>query len=317
MRRPPFAYPRATMQARVIERLEAGQPLRVLEREPGFPKRQTLHTWGKDDPDFARRMAAARAWGKGMRVSATAGPVFDAGRAEAFLVKVRLGEAVKDLVRRPEGPKRLLLNRWRRERPDFDAALKEAVCSARRFHGRQRGWPYDEALADRIILRVSRGETLPELVKDPAMPGEVALDRWRRSHPEFAGALKLAYRRGFRLRARARRRTPELLAAIVKHIEHGGSVRSAAMTVPGAPNVSNLRAWLKTDPAFAEDVAWAKQMRDEMIMDTALDMASRATGETAATDALRFAQMRQRLGQLQGGRKLRGSPPQMRGSIAG
>jgi hypothetical protein len=45
-----------------------------------------------------------------------------------------------------------------------------------------------------------------------------------------------------------------------------------------------------------------------MIMDTALDMASRATAETAATDALRFAQMRQRLGQVRGGRKPRGSP---------
>jgi hypothetical protein len=277
MRRPPFAYPRAEMQARVIERLEAGMPLRVLEKQPGFPKRQTLHTWGKADPDFAVRLARARAWGKGMRVSAMAGPVFDAARAEALLVQVRLGWALKDLVKRPEGPKRLLLNRWRRERPDFDADLKAAVWSARKFHGRQKGWPYDEALADRIILRVRRGETLPQVMADPAMPGKDALARWRHSHPEFAGALELAGRSGFRARARARRRTPELLAAIVAHIEQGGSVRSAAMTVPGAPNISNLRRWLKTDRAFAQDVAWAKQMRDERMADTVLEIAPRPT----------------------------------------
>jgi len=305
MRRPPFAYPRAEMQARVIERLEAGQPMRVLEQQPGFPKRQTLHTWAKSDPDFGRRLAAARAWGRGVRVSATAGPVFDAGRAEAFLVKVRLGEAIKDLVKRPEGPKRLLLNRWRRERPDFEAALKAAVLTARRFHGRRRGWPYDEALADRIVLRVSHGETLPALMKDPAMPGKDALARWRGSHPEFAAALKLASRSGFRVRMRAWRRKPELLAAIVEHIQGGGSVRSAAMNVPGAPTAGNLWTWQRTDPEFAEDIAWAKRMRDEVIMDRALDLAQRATAKSAARDAARFAQIRQRLGQLRGGRKPR------------
>jgi hypothetical protein len=303
MRRPPFAYPRAETQARVLERLEAGMPMRGLERLAGFPRRQTLHTWGRDDPDFARRLVAARAWGKGVRVSATAGPVFDAGRAEAFLAKVRLGAAVKDLVKRPGGPTRLLLNRWRRERPDFDAALKEATWSARCFHGRQKGWPFDEALADRIILRLGRGEALPELMKAPDLPGRDALVRWRCGHPEFAGALKLASRRGFRVRARARRRTSELLAAIVAHIEHGGSVRSAALRVPGAPNISNLRQWLKDDPDFARDVAWAKRMRDERMMDLALDIGREATPQTVKADAQRFAALRQRFGQLSGGAK--------------
>lgn len=303
MRRPPFAYPRAEMQARAIERLEAGASMRVLEALPGFPRRQTLHSWGKDDPDFARRLSAARAWGKGQRVSATAGPVFDAGRAEAFLVKVRRGEAVKELVKRPQGPKRLLLDRWRRERPDFDAELKAAMWSARRLHGRQRGWPYDEALADRIILRVSRGETLPELMKDAGMPGKAALERWRRGHPEFAGALKLAHRSGFRVRARARRRTPGLLAAIVAHIERGGSVRSASMSVPGAPTQANLHQWLKADPAFAREIERARRMRDDLMLDMALDIAERATPSSVATDRARFAQMRRRLGQLRGGAK--------------
>jgi hypothetical protein len=306
MRRPPFAYPRVETQARVLERLEAGMPMRVLERLAGFPSRQTLHSWVRADPDFARRLAAARAWGKGVRVSATAGPVFDAGRAEAFLVKVRLGEAVKDLVKRPGGPTRLLLNRWRRERPDFDAALKEATWSARCFHGRQKGWPFNDALADRIILRLGRGETLPDLMKDPDLPGKDALARWRRGHPVFAGALKLASWRGFRVRARARRRTSELLAAIVAHIERGGSVRSAALSVPGAPSISNLHKWLKDDPDFARDVAWAKRMRDERMMDMALDMAERATPASAVMHAQRFAQLRQRYGQLHGGRKARG-----------
>ena len=142
---------------------------------------------------------------------------------------------------------------------------------------------------------------------DPGMPGKDAPARWRRGHPEFAGAPRLAHRSGFRVRGRARRRTPALLAAIVAHIQDGGSVRSAAMTVPGAPNISNLRQWLKADRAFAVDVAWAKRMRDDRMMDAVLELGGGATRATAASDAGRFATMRRRFGQLHGGRKPRGS----------
>jgi hypothetical protein len=303
MRRPPFAYPRAEMQARVIERLEAGAPMRVLERQPGFPSRQTLYRWGVADPDFARRLDRARAWGRGLRTSAAAGPVFDAPRAEALLLAVRRGAAVRDLVRRPEGPNRELLNRWKRERPDFAAELVEAARLAKRVRDWEPKWPYDEGLADRLVLRAMRGETLPQLMADPAMPGKAALTRWRRRHPEFAGALRMAATIGQRRRVTERRRRPELLDAILDHVLHGGSLRTAADIVPGAPHRVTLCGWVKTDPVFAKHLQLAKQMRDQMIMDLALDIARSATRDSVAVDAARFAALRQRLGQLNGGRK--------------
>jgi hypothetical protein len=47
-------------------------------------------------------------------------------------------------------------------------------------------------------------------------------------------------------------------------------------------------------------------MRDEQMMDMALDIGERATAANAAEDAARFAQLRQRYGQLHGARRARG-----------
>jgi hypothetical protein len=303
-RRPPFAYPRAETQRRVVERLEAGWTINALGREPGFPSQTTVFIWAREDAGFAQRLAQARDWRNGLRREAwNQRQGFDPVLADAFLIAVKRGVRVSDLVKRPEGPKRLRLNRWRRERPDFEAALTAAIRLARSVRDGAERWPYDEAVVDRIILRICKGETLPELMADPAMPGRAALARWRRSHPEFAGALKVANRSGYRRRARARRRSPALLAAIAAHIQGGGSVRSASMAVPGAPSAYSLYLWLKADPAFAGDVAWAKRMRDDLLMDMALDRAERATALTAQADGRRFAEMRMRLGQVRGGAK--------------
>ena len=65
---------------------------------------------------------------------------------------------------------------------------------------------------------------------------------------------------------------------------------SAAMTVPGAPNISNLRQWLKADRAFAVDVAWAKRMRDDRMMDAVLELGGGATRAPAVRTAARWAQ---------------------------
>lgn len=276
MRFPAFAYPRAEMHARVIARLEAGMSMTTLQREPGYPSRETLRCWGQADPAFARQMAAARAWGQGERRYAKAGPVFDPAWADAFLLQVRRGETVADLARRPDWPSRRLVSRWRREQPDFDRALAASVRFARDLRGPRK--PFDQVLADRIIVRVSRGETLADLSKDPTMPGWLALERWRKRRPDFAAALKIAHQFGHRHRMRVRSKcTPKLTKAIAEHILAGGSMTSASQTVRGAPNRVTLWKWMRARPDFARDIELALRMRDEQMLDQAVMIAEDIT----------------------------------------
>jgi hypothetical protein len=294
MRFPTFAYPRAAMQAQVLARLESGMTLATVASLPGYPSRQTIHRWAKADPIFAQNLAYARAWAAGERRGwAIAAEGYDAARAEAFLLAVRRGAAVRDLVKMPEWPNRDRLDAWKRERPEFAPALAKAARFAR--EERDRAWAkFDQDVADRVVLRVSKGETVPQVARDPTMPGETALRRWRRRRPEFDTVLKMAKLAGHRRRMAKRCAcTPELTEAIAHHIIHGGSLRSAAQTVPGAPHHVTLYGWARRRPDFAAEMAAAARFRDTMLLDRILE-----------SDA-RDGPLRQRLGQLSGGAKRR------------
>jgi len=294
MRRPPFAYPRAQMQAQVLARMERGMSQAAIAALPGYPSRQTIHRWARADPDFARQLTYARSWGRDERRGhALQAQGYDHARAEAFLLAVRRGTPVRQLVRHREWPHRDRLDAWKRERPDFAQALKDAAQFAR--EARDPAWArFDPAVADQIVLRLSKGETVPDLARDPAMPGETALRRWRRRHPHFDTVLKIAKQAGHRRRMQARSAcTPALTEAIAHHILHGGSLRSAAQAVAGAPHPVTLYAWLRRHPAFAEEIAAARRFRDDMLVDRIVDSQGRGGA------------LRQRLGQVSGGARRR------------
>ena len=294
MRFPTFAYPRAQMQAQVLAAVERGMTQATMASLPGYPHRQTIHRWAKADPIFAQNLAYARAWAAGERRGRTiAAQGYDPVRAEALLLAVRRGAAVRDLVRMPEWPNRDRLNAWKRERPEFAQAILAAARFAR--EERDRAWAkFDQAVAGKVLLRVSKGETVPQVSRDPQMPGETALRRWRRRRPDFDTVLKIAKLAGHRRRMRGRCAcTPELTEAIAIHIIHGGSLRSAAQTVPGAPHHVTLYGWVRRRPDFAAEMAAAVQFRDDMLIERILE----SEGRDAA--------LRQRLGQLSGGAKRR------------
>ena len=94
MRRYAPPYDLAAMQARVIERLEAGMTVAAVGRLEGFPTRHTMYRWGWEDPGFAQRMQRAQAWGRGVRQEGrNAAELYDEAWARAFLIQVRLGRA--------------------------------------------------------------------------------------------------------------------------------------------------------------------------------------------------------------------------------
>jgi hypothetical protein len=303
MRPPSFAYARAEMQAQVLARLEAGYTHTALAALHGYPSRATIHRWAREEPAFARRLAEARAWGRSLRrQAALSGRTYDEARAQALLLRVRRGERVVALTRTPGQPNREALDAWKRQRPDFAQALAEAVRFSRQE--RSRPWPYDEAVADRLILRVIKGERLREVMKDPSMPGRTAIRRWRRLEPAFAGALKAAVRTGYRRRATPRPSlcTPQLAEAIAAHVLAGGSLFSASRA-PGMPHYMTLYHWRRRRPDFTRAIVAAEWARDDRLMDCALGVALASTPTTADADRATVAAMRLRLGQLGGGRR--------------
>lgn len=291
------AYPRTVTQALVLARLQSGMSQAAVASLPGYPSRQTIHRWTRADPVFALNMAEARAWGLGERRGrAIAAGSYDAARAEALLLAIRRGTALRDLVRLPEGPNRQRLNAWKRQRPDFARALVDSARFAR--DQPRRAWAkFDQAVADQVVLRVSKGETVPQVARDPAMPGETALRRWRRRRPDFDTVLQIAKGAGHRRRMQQRCAcTPRLTRAIAHHIIHGGSLRSAARAVPGAPHHVTLYGWVRHRRDFAAEMAAAANFRDTTLQDRLL--------ECDAQDPA----LRQRLGQLSGGAKRGRSP---------
>ena len=300
---PPTPYPRAEMQAQVVARVEAGLTLDQVGAVPGCPSRYTLHRWARADAAFARQLKFAQAWARGVRRERkNQAELYDAARAEAFLLAVRRGAAVRDLVRRPEWPNRDGLNLWKRLRPDFAAELAAAARFARSM--RPLAWPFDQAVADELVRRVFHGETLRDLAKDPGLPGRAAIRRWRRLRPDFDAALRSAWRPAFRRTMQTRGGcTDRLTAAIAAHIRRGGSLRSAARVVPGAPHRGTLYLWMQRKPDFSAAIEDANTQRDDLLLDQALMIAEAVTPASVAADAPRLAAIRRRVGQLSGGRR--------------
>jgi transposase-like protein len=297
MRRPPFAYPRAETQARIVARVEVGWTVRALAREPGFPCVKTVMRWRREDEGFAQRLAGARNLRNGVWTEARwARTAFDPVRAEAFLLEVRRGTPVEALLRRPEWPSRRGLNAWKRQRPAFAAEILEAARFSQSF-GRRR-WQFDWTLADEIVRRVHRGETLAAVSADPGLPGPVSLARWRRERPEFDAALRLAAKDGFRRLRRARGAPPpQVVKAIVRHIRRGGSI-SSAVRQPGMPGAATVYRWRDRWPDFARDLYWAQVERDERLRDQALMIAETCTPETIGAARARLADIYGRLGRM-------------------
>jgi hypothetical protein len=303
MRRYAPPYDLAAMQVRVIERLEAGMTVAAVGRMPGFPSKHTLYRWGWEDAGFAQRMQRAQAWGRGARQeNRNAADLYDEARARAFLIQVRLGRPIRRLVRTKGWPSREALNLWKRMRPDFAAELAVAAREAR--GSRPTPFPYDEATADRIVLGCHKGERLRQVLKAPGMPSWLAVQRWRKAHPEFAGALRAAQIQCIRVkRAASRQDTPRTTSAVERHIVRGGTLASAGERA-NLPNRNTLYGWMKTRPEFARRVREAEAWRDDQQADRVLDQALRTVAEgSPAEQRAALRAMRRRSASLGPGRK--------------
>lgn len=286
--------------ASIIERMERGASLRQLSLEPGMPCWFTLMRWQRRDPALKARFAQARAWGRGVRFEARHQDRFrfDPVKALELVERVQAGEPLRKLARRYGVVERQALNGWKRASPDFALRLEKAKLAGRAVRARRLGmrplpWPWDEALSDRIVLRVMRGERLIDVARGPDFPGLHVLRRWRRGRPDFDAALKSAIRRGRRGASRGLY-TPEIARQVCERIAAGAAL-SDIRDDPRLPHDSTIRAWARTRPDFAERLDGARDFRAWMIEDQIADIAATATPATVKAAERRIGRLRTRL----------------------
>ena len=267
-------YPdRHAVLDRVVHLLMGGWRIADLVSVHGLPTQSTLWRWVRDDPAWRQPLAEAFRQSRSHRRRAlTLGRSdFRPDLAAAFLDEVRRGARAADVVRRPGGLTHAVMVRWRREDPDFRAALAAAVRAGRRVRPYRRH-PYDEATADRIVLRVDRGESLAEILREPGMPGEHAFRRWRRTVEGLDGAVRIACGRGAAVRARRLTAcTPKIVARVERAIVSGATLADLDRR-KGFPRAATMYRWLGERPEFAAAVETASRFRDEHLHDDKLDV---------------------------------------------
>lgn len=292
------AADRARVAESILDAVANGATLEQLGAAEGWPSYPTLRNWARKDPAFASLIA------EGLRIRRQRGPAFNAALAGALLRRIRLGEPLKQLLREPGMPTRWTLDAWKRQNSAFAADLEAAKALVSPYHrryGRRRSrMRFDPAVADRIMLAVLRGGTLRQLCQDPTLPSPLGLERWRRADPEFDAALRSATKIGRRPRGRARTAaacTPEITKRVASRIAGGASLHSLSHE-PGMPNLTALYRWVRTQPAFAAEIAEACEFRDWMLAEQASEIA-----ETLAPVDLKAARravsaINKKLGQL-------------------
>jgi hypothetical protein len=199
---------------------------------------------------------------------------YDAALAEAFLERVWRGGRMRDLLGKPGMPSQRAYRHWRRTHAGFQArlaGLRQLRYAGGRTHPRWR--EFDQAVADRMLVRVARGEPWRQMLEtDPAMPSRVVVYRWRLREPLWDKALKIAFRVGRRARAAAQIHFEcELLSGEIgeRIALRGGSLRRVAEH-PDMPSAGTLYKWKALFPEFARTVADAYDFRDWMAAERAL-----------------------------------------------
>jgi len=183
----------------------------------------------------------------------------------------------------------------------MDAAWRRRALRYGRQSGRGHGrWKaFDETVADAMLLRVMRGEPWRRMLEtDPAMPCRVVVYRWRREHPDWDGALKLAFKVGRLARERVRRApSPELVDRIADRIALGGSLRSVGGQAD-MPCARTLYSWFARFPEFAAAVEQACDVRVWWHEDQMLDVAARDDAQDLAAIRRAVAPLQQQLNRL-------------------
>lgn len=301
---PPIPFPAHVKQA-ICDRLAGGETLKAICASEGMPTTRCVGLWARADATFATAMRDARARGAWKRRGFAA----DEGKAREIVRRVAAGQPLHKVLQQTPGmPSRAVMKVWRAQDPFLDAELRAAWRRRREGESQPRRAlkTFDQAVADRILVRSGRGERLRDILRsDPAFPCLAVLERWRWAEPGFDADLKACMRFGAAARSRARMEAllPEIAAALID----GGSLRSLAQRWAkegrtDRPALRTLYSWIATRPSFVNDLELACQMRDEILMDDAYEVSTAATPASWREARRKMRRIDGRRGRLKAGR---------------
>lgn len=268
---------RARLKAEILQHLATGATLRTVSALPDMPAWNRIRHWRTRDPAFDDAVAIALRRGKHHRFAA-----FDEALARAVTLRYAAGETLIAIAADPAMPTLDRITYWRLSQGEFGAEinrLKAVNTQVRRQIQSQRPqpWPYDQAMADRILVRVVKGEKLRAmLAKDPALPSGEVIKRWRREQPVFDRELAIAWRTGVRRRHRAHRRKT-LGPEIALRISMGATLTSLGRQKK-MPSADTMGRWLAEDPELAHTIHGACDWREMGLNDHMCDIAKTMPG---------------------------------------
>lgn len=263
----PLTPNRNPIQAELLARVAAGVAVTAVCRQADMPSHRTLLAWQRRSPEFAEALAAARARGSERRRWG-----FDEGRAQAVLARLRAGESVRTIVdRRGATISAPLYRRWMRTQAVFQEEVNRLIAERRGLRAAAGpaapAWPFDRAMADRIVVAVGRGRKLADL--GPGFPPAVAVAQWRREDADFDTGLTIAQRVGRRAAAARAGPEPRLRARILAAARKGESLHAISRR-PGMPSSATLYRWRAANRGFAQALAdardaWLDAMSDRLM----------------------------------------------------
>jgi len=166
-----------------LARLRAGEGVRKILSARGAPITAPVYRhWRRTQGAFAEevhRLVTDRR----RRMSGRPAKAFDPATADRIVLAIGEGLEVQRLGPATGFPSSTVVVRWRKERPEFDLAIRVAVRVRKRRAARARGPSPD--LLDEILDRVREGESLRALCRRPEMPSERILSGWRKVDPQL------------------------------------------------------------------------------------------------------------------------------------
>jgi len=185
-----FAFDDALARA-FLRRLASGEALGSILRDPTMPRLATLRDWRAQQGEFAAEYLRLIRVHRGLRIEAMYRPprAWDAAVADRILALVGRGHSYKTLTAIDPGlPGYWVINRWRREQPDFDAEMRLNMAAGRR--GRVPGRM--AAALDTLRAGIVQGESLASLGGRDGLPVKATLYRWAARSPDFARSIAQA-----------------------------------------------------------------------------------------------------------------------------